>query len=553
MKIITYTIELLEPLLATALMGDPNSSQSLNYIPGSMIRGMVIARFLKQQGNTNKDDITRDPTCRRLFFDSSTRYIHAYPYNPQLFIRTLPTPRSLRQFKGDQDTEAKTPIFDTCHEDWDEEERREWEKQDTLKPVQTPFLHIANSEVTFYNPEKTLTIHTQRDPQRGRSHKERGEIFCYEALADRQWFQGAILVDHDQDESVIRTLLEEVPIGWLGRSRSAGYGRIQMTVNPTSDTWREVHHPIQPQPASTLWTLTLLSDALLYDNDGQPTTTLDTSTLASLLNVPESTMSIDKNRTFTSSVQHGGFNAKWKLPLPQSSMLAAGCVITFTLTTPLDTAHMQQLEAQGIGARRAEGFGRVVFNWIDTMVLTTQDKGSLTIDTEKRPEPSQLSAVEVKMAQQMAKRLLEAKIEQAILNYVKDIKQIDHPPKTSQLNRIRTLARQNIARGSAGAEEVLRQYNQFKQTADRQFEQARVNRGVQNQPSLATWIDEILKNPQNLVKRKLKIVSPLPTIAEQQTRIDEDLAASVALRLLAAVMEQAVRDKQQQGKKEQQA
>ncbi len=100
---------------------------------------------------------------------------------------------------------------------------------------------------------------------------------------------------------------------------------------------------------------------------------------------------------------------------------------------------------------------------------------------------------------------------------------------------------------------MLRQYNKFKQTAGRQFEHARVNRGIQDQPSLATWIDELLKNPQKFVKHKLIIVSQQVTIAEQQTTIDDDLAASIALRLLAAVMEQAVRQHQQEQKKEQQA
>ena len=42
MKAITYTITLEQPVLVTSLDGDPNSGVAFDYIPGSVIRGMII-------------------------------------------------------------------------------------------------------------------------------------------------------------------------------------------------------------------------------------------------------------------------------------------------------------------------------------------------------------------------------------------------------------------------------------------------------------------------------------------------------------------------------
>lgn len=538
MKAITYNIELKEPLLATALQGDPNSSLSLPYIPGSMVRGLVIGRYLKE--NTNVPDITSDPNCQRLFFNGKTRYLHAYPYDPAIRKRCLPTPRSLRRFKNKQVTESDVPIFDASHQDWDCDEQREQEREDALKSVAQSFCHIAGDgdTIIFYEPERTLTIHTQRDARKGRSHKQEGEIFRYEALAAGQWFQGVILVDDEQDVADIQRLLHECATCWIGRSRSAGYGRAALSNVQIHTTWRETGGTAPSIQTGDFCTMTLLSDTLLFDNNGQPVTSFDNTMMSTLLGFP---VHIDETHTHTSSVLHGGFNRTWKLPILQHYMLAAGSVIACTIQSTLDANIISQIEAQGIGARRAEGFGRVVFGRHDAMKMTSHD----TLRESPSPDTS-LSPMEQHMAQRMARRLLEADIDRAILGYVKDIRRIDNAPGTSQLNRMRTLARQQRARGSVGIETVLNDFNQFKQAAGQQFERARIVRGGTTE-QLDTWITKLLAKPQN-IKRLLNI-KPY-TVADVEAPIDDNLAASTAVRLLATVMEHAVRLSQQQGKQE---
>jgi CRISPR-associated protein Csx10 len=48
MKAITFLLHTQQPILATSLQGDPNSDVSHDYILGSMIRGALIGRYLRQ-------------------------------------------------------------------------------------------------------------------------------------------------------------------------------------------------------------------------------------------------------------------------------------------------------------------------------------------------------------------------------------------------------------------------------------------------------------------------------------------------------------------------
>ncbi|MCB0086236.1 MAG: hypothetical protein KDE47_35085, partial [Caldilineaceae bacterium] len=75
---IQYTITLLEPLLASGIEGDPNTKRSLDYIPGSMIRGALIGQYLRQQRRNLLD--ANDYKERRLFLDEKTRFLNAYPW-----------------------------------------------------------------------------------------------------------------------------------------------------------------------------------------------------------------------------------------------------------------------------------------------------------------------------------------------------------------------------------------------------------------------------------------------------------------------------------------
>ncbi|MCX7682281.1 MAG: hypothetical protein N2508_10040, partial [Anaerolineae bacterium] len=151
MKALTYELYLLEPLLATRLGGgDPNSAVGFDYIPGSMIRGLVVSRYAQQNPTDAVDD-----DFRRLFLDGRVRFLNAYP---QAYgQRTLPVPLSWRREKDGGKT---APIYDFAVEV--QNGGQQWQR------VAQPFCHLWVSDdgsykVQLEKPERHIAVHTSRE------------------------------------------------------------------------------------------------------------------------------------------------------------------------------------------------------------------------------------------------------------------------------------------------------------------------------------------------------------------------------------------------------
>src|SRR5437763_1600439 len=102
MKVIQYRIDLLEPTLVTSLLGDPNSGVAFDYLPGSVLRGILIGKYLSTK-SADASDVSdaSDPTLRRLFFDGTTRYLNGYPLDAYDHPG-LPVPASWQHVKGQE-------------------------------------------------------------------------------------------------------------------------------------------------------------------------------------------------------------------------------------------------------------------------------------------------------------------------------------------------------------------------------------------------------------------------------------------------------------------
>jgi CRISPR-associated protein Csx10 len=80
MNALIFQIRTLQPLLVAQLgSGEENSSTAYNFIPGSVLRGVAISRYLE---TCKVADAAQDPVCRHLFFDGAVRYLmHTQPAN----------------------------------------------------------------------------------------------------------------------------------------------------------------------------------------------------------------------------------------------------------------------------------------------------------------------------------------------------------------------------------------------------------------------------------------------------------------------------------------
>jgi len=543
MKVIAYRITLLEPALLTALEGDPNESVSFNYIPGSVLRGAVIGKYLRAR-NLKTLDAAEEPV-RRLFFDGTTRYLNGYPLDRQK-KRALPVPLSWQQDKkavSKQTEKCPAPIYDFAIDE---------QPEDIEQPqgVKAPFCTLSEDRVRLVSPERQLSIHTARNRRYGRvirqssnvAEEPSGAVYRYEALAGGQTFEALILCDHDEDVELLLTLLKgEV---FLGGSRSAGYGRAEIQdVKLAPAGWREVDGELVVEVDGKL-IVTFLSDALLRDENGQFTADpgVVTAALETKLGIK-----LEMLQAFLRWETVGGFNRKWGLPLPQALAVKMGSVFVYRLRgdSCCDPARLLELEAKGIGERRAEGFGRLAFNWHTEERLEVEPQGS--------PEAMvrTISGEESKtIAERMVARVFQRRLEgKLVARAVKladflagDRDKVIKLPSNAQISRLRNIIRNELMKENPDPQRVrdfLRDIESRKPSR-KQFEKARVEGR-----SLLEWLKDTLNQTDPGTWRQLLDISgrDIPELGGVEPDINDSFRIRYILHYIDAVLAYALKQK----------
>lgn len=508
MNAITFQIELHEPLLATQIQnGEANSSISYPFIPGSMIRGAIIGRYLASHPS---DDVDKDEQFCRLFLNGQVCYLNAYPYANQL--RALPKPLSWFCRK-DEAGDPAAEIYDFAHQ------------RQTDEPFKPPsggdFVWQTSESVWLGSPKMIGLVHnTSQDPNR--KDEKNSQVYRYEALASGQTFGSAIVAEDAALLVEIETMLKAGYFN-LGGSYTAGYGRVAITNVTLETNWQEFA-PItayqepydtdmddegaffgdEPQVAI----LTCLSDLIWRDANGQMNGALQTPSGKKPKNA------------FYRLRPVGGFNRKWGLPLPQSWAIQAGSVFVFPFECYQELATWV---THGVGERRAEGFGRVALNWQGREQI---QQGSLPdLETAVPHEP--MSAESQQMAQDMANRQLQALVEQQLVIRIQELSQFRTLPKPVHLSRARLAARRAWQKGDL--QEIADYFAGLSPTAVKQWERAKVS----NQ-SLKQWI----LNEMNQVNQ-FKLGIELPKVAGVEAQFAPIREMTLA-RLIEGVLRQAV-------------
>ncbi len=405
MHALTFGLWLEQPVLvSTPRPGDENSSTAYGYIPGSAIRGAVIERYLARHAAPGKG-LAVDDSTRRLFFAGSVCYLNAYPEVGD-GRRALPVPLSWRVTKDDKEA-SPAAVHDFAIEVEDE--------------LKSPTSHVARyvwleqGHADAAKVQRHSNVHNASD-ERGVKKSGSANVYRYEALAQGQELRGVILAEKAEDLAAIRPLLEDATLR-LGGSRNATYGRARICKLAGPQPFLE--YPTNAGAGSRI-IVTLLSNAILHDAQGQPSLTLDDLLGAKAV------------ACFKAAEVVGGFNRTWGLPLPQSLALGAGSVFVYEGLSAEQRAKLDRWVDSGIGERRAEGLGRIAVGWQSSSKITLRN-------WEKPAEPPKaiaLSDASRKLAGQMANRLLRAELDKKLTQAVATLKITDQPPNT-QLQRLR--------------------------------------------------------------------------------------------------------------------
>jgi CRISPR-associated protein Csx10 len=172
----------------------------------------------------------------------------------------------------------------------------------------------------------------------------------------------------------------------LGRSRKDDFGLVEVR----SVEVRSEPTPALPTPGPnavqrlTVWCLSdVLPRSVYLSPDPTPeglAAALGTA-LGTTLTPVRAPENDDRRPTATTATRREGFAVRWGRPRPSQIALAAGSVVTLDVTGPPVTAEaLARIERDGIGARRAEGYGQILFNPPDF------DKDCLELDSDDPPK-----------------------------------------------------------------------------------------------------------------------------------------------------------------------
>jgi len=372
-RYLSYRLRLESPVIITAPVGDASSVTTLPYIPGTAIRG-AVARSLGDPGS----DAARQKEFRELVLGGAARYLNAYPDHEGW--RTLPAPVSLRKEKNGDDNRKTIEMKDLaafCGLPPESHETRDKWPDEQLKGLANAYMTIGASRSILIKPAIRERLHNQRDRKKGRAWKKNnkdgteeahGAIFAFESLDAGQTFHGLIQVrassetECDRIESRIQDLLGAEIL--VGRSRRAGYGGMARLEHwgrqgrelegPGSEGFRPVTAGAN---AGEEFRLLLTSACIARDPDsGQ----IDPKALEKLvLSALKNRAALIQRRLSVETI--GGFNRKWRLETPQALAVSSGSVLVLKATENIAVEALLAIEHEGLGERKEEGCGRVVF------------------------------------------------------------------------------------------------------------------------------------------------------------------------------------------------
>lgn len=380
MQKIKYYVKTLSPILFSKESGDRNMTETFDYIPGRVILGIFASKYIKKEklGNNAHENIM----FKDLFLKDKLNFNNAYikMEDEKTFY---PTPFSIQVEKNNEDSVHDLLFKDTYDE-----------------YAQTKYLggysSINENYVKNESVNKSLNFHHSRDEKTGASKD--GIIFNYESINKDQLFEGYIV----GEDTLIKYLYENFEkefVAYTGRSKTSQYGKIQFEF---------VSDPTELNPELKIQSnisLTFLSEVLLYNDYGNSVCNKE-SLEKYLQEIVSNDIRITKS--FIKPTRVDNYVSIWKLKKPSEICYSAGSCFMIDNVKENDLEKIKELELKGIGERRNEGFGRIVFG--------IQNDKNLTDISSKEKEVFSKPINEIP---QIAKDFIKAAINDIIVREIK--------------------------------------------------------------------------------------------------------------------------------------
>ncbi len=369
------TLRLSSPLALHRSRSAVQYVETLDYIPGSSLRGALAQKYLAENGQP-------DETFKSLFLSGKVQYTDLWPATEDRPTVLIPaTARSCKRYHLNHPESFCDILLDAFGIDDGTLTCPNPSCKEHLGPV-SGYLHDLSTERIV--PRSRLKISTAIS--RGTGTVARKMLFTQHTLIG--WhsiagtvspklgfsFQGSIRLI---DPSLQGELEKQLPIGTnfsIGAGRSRGLGEVVVqdrkrasngtTLEERWHKFNESAHAAGGDRDSAYFSLTLLSHLALRDNALRPVLGAIKPNNLGLPNGVEMACyaSTREPVVFLDKVVVQGWNAAQGLPKSDTVALSRGSVLLFRCDPALQKpvlSRLAQIEDEGFGERRDEGFGRI--------------------------------------------------------------------------------------------------------------------------------------------------------------------------------------------------
>ena len=375
---------------------------------------------------------------------------------------------------------------------------------------------------------ETQSVKTERNYHHARAANDRriaralgsdvpdgGALFTYNAIQPEQTFQGAVLGSENDLKQLKRWLKSPKSVS-IGRSRSAQYGKAlfkwidddPQLLNDRVE-WEGFKKASQRLANfEKRLIITTLSPLLTVNNNGHPIASFPEQEMINTLEL-RGTTKPKLLSSFTRTEAISGYNTYLRLPRQQSQAIAAGSVFEFELDHKPTDAKLLELEQNGLGIRKGEGFGRIAVNRQNNLELEPEtqldDPNNVNHpDTPKVEITSDLS--------QILNRVILTNCASQMQEYARNIAQQlaanNKIPNNSLLGRLRLFLRNNKLKESLEqlrnpAKDQLTNLLPNQQTLFDIFKKASTKQGLFTKKYIENEVQKLTKKPTDIFDEKL--------------------------------------------------
>lgn len=365
----------LTPLVLHANRSRAQFTPSLNYIPGSTLRGAMAACYLQTQGPDANfqmlfvgeqvcfpDLLPSTENAPGQLLPATARVCKRYGFKHERSLTDALLRLALAEAAGDL-RPLKEAVWQYCPHD----ECQGRNQRDRFPGYVTPDYNRV--------PVRRRLL-TGTSINRATQTAESGMLFSQEAVEEGQYFRGVLRIAGEGVTDLAAQLEEVFSINTrlrVGSARTRGLGLVEVVhwgdppVGPSLDSrWmlfkravQTLWHQYDTKPDGVYFAITLSSHLVLRDKIGRPVTCLEgRSDLDKLLGLEG--VELCRHIVIPSVIR--GWNAQQGLPKEDEPAIGRGSVLLFRVDPAHEMAvqgRLAAIEAEGLGQRKSEGFGRV--------------------------------------------------------------------------------------------------------------------------------------------------------------------------------------------------